>query len=73
MTPAGHQHRHRRVARQGASFFSQINFLVPLFGVLWGVLLLAERPPGNAYWALGLILAGIAVTRGRASRVPISR
>ena len=33
------------VRRQGASFFSQINFLVPLFGVMWGVLILAERHP----------------------------
>ncbi len=53
------------VRRQGASFFSQINFLVPLFGVMWGVLILAERPSANAYLALVLILIGIAVVRGR--------
>jgi drug/metabolite transporter (DMT)-like permease len=52
------------VGRQGASFFSQINFLVPVFGVFWGVALLAERLPAGAYWALALILAGIAVARG---------
>jgi drug/metabolite transporter (DMT)-like permease len=51
------------VARQGASFFSQINFLIPLFGVVWGVLILAERPSPNAVAALGLILLGIAVAR----------
>lgn len=51
------------VGRQGASFFSQINFLVPLFGVLWGVLVLSEVPPPNAYIALGLILIGIAISR----------
>lgn len=55
------------VKRQGASFFSQINFLVPLFGVLWGALVLAERPSANAYIALVLILTGIAVVRGRSS------
>lgn len=54
------------VRRQGASFFSQINFLVPLFGVMWGALVLFERPPPNAYVALGLILLGVAVARGRA-------
>jgi len=51
------------VSRQGASFFSQINFLIPLFGVLWGVMALSEVPPPNAYLALALILAGIAVAR----------
>lgn len=55
------------IGRQGASFFSQINFLVPVFGVFWGVVLLAERPPTDAYWALALILAGIAIARGRAA------
>lgn len=53
------------VRRQGASFFSQINFLVPLFGVMWGALFLAERPSANALAALVLILIGIAVVRGR--------
>jgi drug/metabolite transporter (DMT)-like permease len=51
------------VARQGASFFSQINFLIPLFGVMWGALILAERPSPNAVAALALILAGVGVAR----------
>lgn len=51
------------IRRQGASFFSQINFLVPLFGVAWGVVLLAERPSSNAYIALALVLIGIAIAR----------
>lgn len=55
------------VRRQGASFFSQINFLVPLFGVMWGALALAERPSANAFAALVLILIGIAVVRGRSA------
>ena len=53
------------IRRLGVSFFSQINFIVPVFGVLWGTLLLGETPPVNALAALGLILAGIAVTRRR--------
>ena len=56
------------IRRQGASFFSQINFLVPLFGVAWGALILAERPSGNAYVALALILLGVAVARSAAGR-----
>ena len=51
------------IRRQGASFFSQINFLVPLFGVAWGVILLSERPSPNAYVALALVLVGIAIAR----------
>jgi len=55
------------VRRQGASFFAQINFMVPLFGVVFGALILFERPPPNAYGALAVILLGVAVARGRKS------
>ncbi len=51
------------VARQGASFLSQINFLVPVFGVLWGVLFLSERLSADAAISLALILAGVALAR----------
>lgn len=53
----------RLVRRQGASFYSQINYLVPLFGVLYGALFLAEQPSPTALLALLLILAGVAVAR----------
>ncbi len=52
------------VKRQGASFFSQLNFLTPLIGVFLGAAVLLERPPANAYIALAIVLAGIAVARG---------
>jgi drug/metabolite transporter (DMT)-like permease len=51
------------VARQGASFFSQINYFIPVFGVIWGTLILSERPSPNAVMALALIVAGVAVAR----------
>lgn len=51
--------------RQGAGFFSNVNFLVPLFGVAWGVVILSERPPASALAALVIILAGVAISRGR--------
>jgi drug/metabolite transporter (DMT)-like permease len=60
------------IRRQGASFFSQINFLVPVFGVLWGALILSERPSPNAYAALVLILAGLAVARRQPVITPVS-
>ena len=61
------------VRRQGASFFSQINLLIPLFGVMYGALLLFERPPPSAYAALALILLGVAVARGRRRAVIAAR
>lgn len=51
------------VARQGASFLSQINFFVPVFGVLWSYLFLSEQLSTNAFWALVLILAGVSIAR----------
>lgn len=51
------------IGRQGASFLSQINFLVPIFGMLFGVVLLSERLPANAYFALVIILLGIGLSR----------
>ena len=53
----------RIIDRQGASFLSQINFLVPVVGMVFGVLMLGERFPANAYVALAIILLGIALSR----------
>jgi len=56
------------IGRQGASFLSQINFMVPLFGVLFGTVFLHERLPANAWVALAIILLGVALARrGRMS------
>jgi drug/metabolite transporter (DMT)-like permease len=49
--------------RAGAGFASLNNFLVPLFGVMWGVLLLEERPSPRAVAGLALIFAGLAAVR----------
>lgn len=51
------------IERQGASFLSQINFLVPVFGVLWAIALINETLPPNALAALLIILAGVAIAR----------
>ncbi|ASJ76656.1 DMT family transporter [Granulosicoccus antarcticus] len=53
------------ISRQGVSFLSQINFMVPVFGMIAGVLMLGERLPANAYFALGFIMAGVAISRLR--------
>ena len=51
------------IDRQGASFFGQINFMVPLFGVFFGVVFLGERLSANAWLALALILFGVGLSR----------
>lgn len=56
------------VEARGASFFSFVNYLNPVFGVMWGALLLSEVVQVEAILALAAILAGIAV----ASRPPRS-
>ena len=54
------------VRRAGASFFSMINFLIPVIGYFLGVILLGEALSPRAIAALALILAGIYVSAGRA-------
>ncbi|MCU0831558.1 MAG: DMT family transporter [Rhizobiaceae bacterium] len=56
------------VARNGATFFGQINFLVPLFGVVWGAVFLGERLTLWSGLALASILAGVAIARLPANR-----
>ncbi len=53
------------VRRAGASFFSMINFLIPVIGYLLGVALLGEALSPRAIAALVLILAGIYISAGR--------
>ena len=52
------------IARAGASFFSQLNLLVPIAGVAWAAILLSEIPGPNSLAALGLIISGILIARG---------
>jgi len=61
------------LARQGAGFFGQINLLVPLFGVTWGILFLGERPEMRHLIALVLILAGVAIARGLSGLYPAGK
>jgi len=51
------------IDRQGASFLSQINFLVPLSGVIMARIFLQESLPTSAWVALGIIMVGIGLSR----------
>ena len=53
----------RLLASAGPTFASMINYLIPAFGVLLGVVWLGERVELNELAALGLILAGVALAR----------
>ncbi len=47
----------------GAGFFAQINYMIPVLGVLWGAALLGEQLRWNMLIALVFILLGIMVAR----------
>jgi drug/metabolite transporter (DMT)-like permease len=63
------------IARRGPSFFAQVNYFVPVFGVLWGWLVLSEQLPAEAILALVVILSGLAVVRlwDRGGGAPIAK
>ncbi len=60
------------VRSAGATLTALVNYLVPVMGVAWGWLVLAETPSLRALAALALILSGIAAInrRPRAARPP---
>lgn len=64
----------RLVASAGPAFVSQLNYLIPPWAVLIGILFLGERPEPRYFLALALILGGVLVThlgpRAAASRTP---
>lgn len=59
--------RFQIVQSVGATFMSQVSYLVPLFAVFWGWLFLGQLPLSQSWVALGLILTGVYIS-GLASR-----
>lgn len=59
---------YRLIALAGPSFLSLINYLIPLWAVALGMVFLDERPDWTSLAALGLILAGIALSQRGARR-----
>ncbi len=53
--------------RQGANTLAITNYIVPIFGVIWGVIFLAEQPKIESLIALIFILTGIAISRRKSS------
>ena len=55
------------IRKIGATMFSQINFVLPAMGAVWGAVLLGERIGLNAWLALALIAVGVALVNSRRS------
>lgn len=49
----------RIIKALGATLFSQINYIIPVLGGLWGILLLGESLNWNIFVALFLVLCGV--------------
>ena len=58
----------RVVHSAGPSFLSIVNYLVPVWSVLFGTLLLSETLPASFLGALSLIMVGLAISRARGIR-----
>ncbi|MEM7469907.1 MAG: DMT family transporter [Pseudomonadota bacterium] len=58
----------RVIQSAGPSFLSLVNYQVPIWSVVFGAALLGEAVPGQFLTALGLILAGLAVSQARRRR-----
>ncbi len=54
----------------GATYLSMVTYILPVFGVMIGVLILNEQLTWNAYVGCGLILSGVMVVNGK---LPLSR
>jgi drug/metabolite transporter (DMT)-like permease len=59
---------YRIVNAAGATFLSLINYLIPVWAVGIGALVLGERLPPSAFAGLGLILGGIVISQSRSRR-----
>ena len=49
------------IHRVGATTFSQVNYIIPVFGASWGILFLNEVPGWRLPTALALVLSGIFI------------
>ena len=54
------------VKTAGPPFLSLVNYQVPIWAVIIGMVVLKEELPSSFIWALGLILAGLAVAQIKA-------
>lgn len=53
----------RIIRSAGPSFFALVNYQVPVWSVILGAYFLAETLPPSLFWALALILIGLAISQ----------
>lgn len=58
------------VGRAGSVFAAQVAYLVTGFGVLWSMVLLAERYPPTIWAAFALLMAGLSLVQPRLASSP---
>ena len=58
------------IKRAGAGFMSFANYLTPIWAVAVGAAVFGERLPANAFLALAVTLAAVAVSRSRPVKPP---
>ena len=57
----------RIIQTAGALFMSQVSYMVPVWSVIFGILILGETLPKQLFIALGLIFTGIAFSQWSAN------
>jgi drug/metabolite transporter (DMT)-like permease len=58
--------RVRVITTAGSLFMSLTSYMVPVWSVIFGITLMGEALPGQLFFALALILSGIAISQSRA-------
>lgn len=61
--------RTHTIRTAGPSFMTFTNYQVPLWSMIFGVLILGEALPGRFFIALGLILTGLLISQWRAVKI----
>jgi drug/metabolite transporter (DMT)-like permease len=61
------------ITTAGSLFMSLTNYIVPVFSVLFGLVLLGEAPGAGLFAGLALILSGIAIAQSRALAARLRR
>ena len=55
---------YRLIERTNASYVSMVTYLIPVFGVILGIIVLNEQLTWNAYVGCALILGGVMIVNG---------
>jgi drug/metabolite transporter (DMT)-like permease len=58
--------RVRVITTAGSLFMNITSYMVPVWSVIFGILLMGEKLPAQLYTALALILLGIFISQSRA-------